>query len=129
MTQPRQTYSEEVKAAAMAALLTGQSISQVAKEYKIPRGTVAAWASQTGRQQLVATTKKERIGELLVEYLEASLTTLRKQVEYFSDDKWLYKQTASEAAVLHGVIADKAVRLLEALAGDDAEEISDEAGD
>lgn len=39
----RQSYSEEVKAAAMASLLEGQSVSAVAKEYEIPKGTVSNW--------------------------------------------------------------------------------------
>lgn len=46
--------------------------------------------------------------------------TLREQVKVFRDPNWLKQQSASEAAVLHGVIADKQIRLLEALA-DDAE--------
>jgi transposase-like protein len=39
-------YSEEIKAAVMAALLTGQSVSEVAKEYKIPEGTIYSWKSR-----------------------------------------------------------------------------------
>jgi len=35
------TYSPETKAAVMAALLEGQSVCKVAKEYSIPKGTVS----------------------------------------------------------------------------------------
>lgn len=116
----RQEYGPEVKAAVMAALLTGQSVSSVAREYQVPRTTVIAWRDKSGDASQFDTcpTVKNEIGELLLEYLKKSLITLTKQMETFGDAEWLKKQPASEAAVLHGVLADKAIRLLEALASD-----------
>lgn len=111
----RRNYSEETKAAAMSALLAGQSVSEVAKKYEIPVGTVKGWRSKAGADQPVPTLKKTKIGELLVEYLETNLATLRVQSEKFGDPSWIEKQPASEMAVLHGVMADKTVRILEAL--------------
>ena len=108
-------YSNETKAAVLAALLTGQSINSVAREYSIPKGTISNWKNR-GVPNLDA---KKDIGELLIGYLEANLETLRAQVETFRDPAWLKKQTASDAAVLHGVLTDKAIRLLEALSVDD----------
>ncbi len=121
----RATYSEELKAAVMSALLTGQSTFAVATEYRIPEGTVKAWKSKQLNGDSVATVvteKKERIGELLISYVATSLETLQIQVKTFADKDWLQKQTASEVAVLHGVIADKTIRLLEALAGPEEDE-------
>lgn len=115
MAMARRNYSEETKAAAMSALLAGQSISEVAKTYEIPVGTVKGWRSKAGSDQPVPTQKRARIGELLLEYLEANLTTLKTQSEKFGDVDWIDKQPASEMAVLHGVVADKTVRILEAL--------------
>lgn len=115
----RKKYSEETKAQVMAALLTGQSINSVAKEYSIPKSTVANWSSQSRQNGTVPNTKREIIGDLLVGYLEASLKTLTAQVEVFGDEGWIRRQSASEVAVLHGVVTDKAIRLLEALAGDE----------
>ena len=123
------SYSEETKAAVLAALLTGQSIASVAKEYKIPPGTVKSWKSRQangGGVATIATEKKQQIGDLLLEYLEANLKALRTQLIVFSNEAWLLKQTASEAAVLHGVLTDKMVRLLEALsAGHDDKSTED----
>lgn len=59
--------------------------------------------------------KKEAIGDLLVQYLETNLRTLKAQSEVFADPEWLKEQSASEATMLHGVITDKTVRLLEAM--------------
>lgn len=122
----KRTYSEETKAAVMAALLAGQSVSQVAAEYKIPEGTIWAWTHRelNGKSNgydaslaSAASQKKQRIAELILEYLEALFVALKNQAELFGDNKnWLSKQAASEVAVLHGVLADKGIRILEALA-------------
>lgn len=108
-------YSNDTKAAVMAALLTGQSINAVAKEYQIPRSTVATWKKyvKNGVYEKPRP-QKEMIGELLLEYLAANLRALRLQSEIFSDGNWLKEQDAGELAVLHGVMTDKAIRLMEA---------------
>lgn len=108
-------YSDETKAAVLAALMEGQSISKVAKEYSIPKGTVSSWKT---RELADYATQKSEVGNLLLEYLQENLKTLRKQARLFRDQDWLLKQPASDAAVLHGVLTDKAVRLLEALSAD-----------
>ena len=110
-------HSDETKAAVMAALLEGQSISQCAEEYDIPRSTVGNWSAKLNKAGVpdIPDTKKEQIGDLLIKYLRANLATLEAQAEMFRDRKWLEKQGAAEAATLHGVMTDKAVRLLEAL--------------
>lgn len=109
-------HSDEVKAAVVAALLSGQSVCEVAREYNIPRGTVSAWKSRRG-PKTVATdaTQKKEIGDLILEYLRANLETLKVQAELFRDRKWISRQSADSAAVLHGVMTDKAIRILEAL--------------
>lgn len=113
------SYSEETKAAVMAALLAGQSVGQIAKAYSIPEGTIKSWKSRQENGESVAkvaTEKREIIGDLIIDYLEQNLKTLKAQSLVFADEKWLKLQPASEVAVLHGVIADKTIRLLEALA-------------
>jgi len=108
----RRQYSKETRATVIAALLSGQSICSVAKEYDIPKGTVSYWKTNGGPKD---PTQKKDIGVLLVKYLETNLEALQAQAEAFKDPAWLKKQTASDVAVLHGVMTDKAVRLLEAL--------------
>jgi transposase-like protein len=115
----KRKISSETKAAIMAALLEGQATSKVAADYRLPEGTVKSIRSRMKGTPMasVATQKREEIGDLLVDYVHANLGTLRKQNEVFSDRKWLEKQDADELAVLHGVITDKTIRLLEALGG------------
>lgn len=108
-------HSDDTKAACMAALLSGQSVDQVAKEYNIPKQTISRWKNGDTLNGTDGTKKKE-IGELIEGYLRENLTTLRAQAEFFRDEKWLSRQSADSAAVLHGVMTDKAIRILEALA-------------
>lgn len=106
-------YSAEVKAAVMSALMQGQSIGSVAKEYQIPKTTVSRW--KNNGVPLDSTQKNAEIGDLLLEYLRENLKALRAQAIQFQDREWLKKQSADSVAVLHGVMTDKAVRLLEAM--------------
>lgn len=111
-------YPNEVKAAVMSALLAGQSVTEIASEYKIPASTIRSWKSRQVNGESVAsvaTQKREEIGDLLLDYLRTMLKTLRTQAEHFGDKEWLKDQGANELAVLHGVSTDKAIRLLEAL--------------
>ena len=121
-------YSEEVKAAVLGALLTGQSVSEIAEAYKLPEGTVRCWKSRaTGSNAIatVATEKKERIGIILVDVLYANLEATKAISAFIKDRTWLERQSAADVAVLYGVHTDKAIRLLEALGpaddGSDAE--------
>ena len=113
-------YPATIKAQVLAALLEGQAVTRVAEDYNIPEGTVYSWKSReiNGHGSELAnhaSEKKEQIGDLLLEYLSESLITLRKQAEMFRNEGWLKKQNAADVAVLHGVVTDKVIRLLEAL--------------
>lgn len=109
-------HNPETRAAAIAALLAGQSITEVARTYDLPEGTVKSWK----RQGINDPSPKKEIGDLVLEYLQENLITLRIQAEVFRDETWLKRQSAESAAVLHGVMTDKAVRLLEALSKNNA---------
>lgn len=113
----RREYSDETKAQVMAALLAGQSVNEVAERYRIPAGTVKSWRRNSREFHPADPQKGAEIGDLLLGYLRENLVTLKAQVEHFRDPKWLSRQGASELAVLHGVVTDKAIRLLEALDG------------
>lgn len=112
----RASYSDEVKAQAMAALLAGQSINAVSRQYNIPKGTIGSWKDRDIDNVAKTATQKESLDNLLFDYVQESLKTLKAQVIIFRDESWIKRQSASELAILHGVITDKAIRLLEASA-------------
>jgi transposase-like protein len=109
-------HDDQTRAAVMAALLAGQGAEEVAETYNLPASTVYQWQQQARMgYELVRSEKSgSGIGDLIAAYLTQALTTVHVQAEHFSDKAWLGKQNAADAAVLHGVIMDKLVRLLEA---------------
>ncbi len=109
--------SADVRAAVMAALLAGQGVTEVAEQLNVSKATVSrikASISPDALKQL-ETKKEEDFGALLSDYLHETIVTLAAQARFFRDETWLSKQPAADAAVLHGVQADKALRLLEAI--------------
>ena len=112
-------YSPDQKAAVLAALLAGQSVNSVAREYKLPKSTVSRWKNEPVVPD--GGTQKKEVGELVLDYLRSNLEALRAQTVMFSDMAWLAKQNAADIAVLHGVMTDKAIRLLEAMERQTAE--------
>lgn len=112
-----------MRAAVLAALLAGQSITGVAKEYRLSKATVIAWRDAAGAGATVVEPQKRlELGDLIADYLREVLTTLSVQARAVRDEAWLKQQPASELAVLHGVLTDKAIRILSAI---DAGEPSD----
>lgn len=100
----------------MASLLAGQGVSEIAAEYKLPESTVREWRSSLTPEEVaeLRAKKGEQIETLLFGYLTQILTTLQEQAKVASEREYIFKQPAGELAVLHGVMADKGIRLLEA---------------
>lgn len=62
-----------------------------------------------------AATGRGDVQGLVEAYLGEILVTLRIQARQFAEPAWLARQPAADLAVLHGVVADKAFRILAAL--------------
>jgi hypothetical protein len=107
-------HSDEIRAAVLASLLAGQSVGAIADEYQLPESTVRGIRDGEASREVVRA-KKDSFGGLVADYLEESLITLKAQVVFARDTQYLRKQPASELAVLHGVIADKSIRILSAI--------------
>jgi transposase-like protein len=113
----RESYDPATKAAVMTALLAGQAVGTVARQYDIPIGTVKSWKSRQLNETIIVDTpeKKAEIGDLLLEYLRESLHTMIEQARHFRNLEWLREQSAESIGVLHGIQMDKLMRIVEAL--------------
>lgn len=113
----RTKVPDETKALVLADLVL-MAPSAVAAKYGINPNTVRRWKSENNVTSIAAiidrSVKKERIGALLVEYLEANLNALIAQAYVTADPNYIVKQSAEDLAILHGVLGDKGLRLLEA---------------
>lgn len=122
-----QAHSTEKRAEVIAALLAGQGVNEVARQYKIPKATVSRLKNTLTSEQLeqVGTEKRERLADLIEGHLRQSLRAaqaLARKVE--TNDDWFIKQNAADVGVLYGILTDKSVRILEAAeAGEAADAI------
>lgn len=108
-------HPQDLRARAVAALLAGAGVMEVARELNLPHNTVSQYRSQIPEGKLDELRRKKgaRIDDLVYDYLVQNLETLRAQSKSVSDENYIKSQPAGELATLHGVIADKTVRLLE----------------
>ena len=110
-------YTDAEKSAALAdVLLLGPGAT--AAKYDIPRSTLSTW-QETYEIVHDPSVKKGRIETLAIAYLEASFQALTAQAYVISQPEYIERQPAGELAILHGVVADKAIRLLDALGNAD----------
>lgn len=109
-------HGDEIQAQVMASLLAGQGVSEIAEQYNLPESTVREWRSTLTDEQFaeIRAKKGEKVESLLFNYLCQILTTLEAQAKVASEREYILEQPAGELAVLHGVMADKGIRLLEA---------------
>jgi hypothetical protein len=110
-------YDDQKRAAVLAALLAGQSVSQVARDYNVSRASVMDWRDKSGiRPAPVAQKNRDELAELVAGVLHANLHAVQVLAERVAtDEEWFRRQDASEIAVLSGVLTDKSVRILEAI--------------
>jgi hypothetical protein len=108
-------HEDPVKAQVIAALLLGAGVMEVASELGLPHSTVSTYKGQIpeGKLDDLRRKKGERLDEMVYDFMLTSLTSLRKQAELLSDASFIYQQGAHGMATLYGVMADKAIRLLE----------------
>lgn len=122
MSKGKQT-DDPVRAAVIAALLAGQGVSQIARELKLSKATVSRIKNSVAPKHLeqVETEKRDKITSLIESHLETALTSANELAKKAASNKtWFAKQSASDIAVLFGVLSDKAFRILEAIEPPDA---------
>lgn len=109
-------HSDETRAAVLAALLAGQSVTKVAEQFALNHKTVIEWRNAAGVGSThVEPEKRAEIGGLVADLLRDVLTTLSVQAVAFRDEAWLRESDPAAAATNFGILADKAFRILSAL--------------
>ena len=120
-------HSDETRAAVLAALWSGKTIGEASREFGIDKAVISRWShaknATPAQVKAAAEAHEEEFDELLMSALKAAFRAFKAQCEVTSDPEWIRKQAADRLAILLGVTADKAFRLLEKLAaaGIDAE--------
>lgn len=110
-------HSDDTQAQVKALLLAGEGVMEVARQLNIDHSSVSRIKSSLGPDELheLARKKGDTIENLVVDYLVTNLKTLRTQAEIAGERAYIEKQPAGELSLLHGVMSDKSIRLLEAI--------------
>ena len=108
--------TEEDKAAVIAALLTGATVSEIVRALKVPETTVRRLRRDLTSEELaeVGGLLGARLEDLVFEYAAANFKALIAQAEVASDATYLKKAPPQQLALLHTALADQAVRVLDA---------------
>lgn len=108
-------HSEEVKAQAIAALLTGGSVAAVARRFRLPKQTVSRFKAALEPYLLETTTaqQQERLGNLLLSCMEVHIQALSAIATNTTTPEALAGQDLRHVAALHHEISAVLIRLLE----------------
>jgi transposase-like protein len=109
-------HSPELRAQAVAAVLAGTTIAQVAAQFKLNKGLVSRWVATTAPVATVATRQRARdpdtVAELLYDLVADHVQALRVQLQAASRAEWLEKQSAADLAELVVAERDTLIRVL-----------------
>lgn len=104
--------SEAVKAAVLAALLVGGSISDVAAQYGLTYPTVYAWKKAFDITSPAK--RRDRLTDMLIDFVEEELVSLTSISVTTRDEEWVLAQNASDLAQYVAVKEDRLLTLLQA---------------
>lgn len=89
MTREIRTYPRKMQAAVIAEWLAGESSSQLAQKYKVPRSTITTWTNLYPRTDLVREEDlRERFGRLVYETAMATFEALNAHVRAAADPEF-----------------------------------------
>lgn len=108
-------YPPEVKAAAIAAVTAGASVSAAARQCGVSRRAVQIWRDQAGLTPNVSHEKRVDLGELIGDCLVSGFQALAAIARAASDPEWIKRQDAGQLATFYGVLHDKQLRVVAGL--------------
>ena len=113
-------HPPEVRAAVVSALVSGQQLSKVCKQYGVSRSTALFWRNADfGSVQPMHAHTRESVGRLILDTVIDSLEALRVQARVIGREDWVEKQSAAELAELRKVEWDRLLRLLAGFQSED----------
>lgn len=123
-------HSPDLKATVTAGLLAGQGITELARRYNVPKGTVAGWRDEVFRTEPNDELNGNRLAWLPIRganwhenfegYIDDVMYGLRVQVAYLSRPEVLERTDYAAIVDAHGTLADRVARIAEAVGHIDA---------
>jgi transposase len=106
--------AKDLKAQAIAALIAGESPTDVANRFKVPRTSVRNWKLALGPEKLAEVSRNStgRLDELICDYLEELFRSLSAQAQRVQEPGYLEKQSAAGIAALYDTMSDRALLMM-----------------
>jgi hypothetical protein len=114
----RAEYPPEVRAAALAMLFAGASLSATAAHFGVSKGTISNWRDAQDVavvQQDIERSVRVDVGRLVAEYLTANLGALTAQARAAAEPGWIAAQDAYGLVAIHNALGDRAIQILAAI--------------
>lgn len=106
-------HSPELRAQVVAAIVAGESISQVARRFAIDKSLVSRWAADaTVATPHVYARTREELSALIYDAVSATLRSLIARAEATGRADWIAEQSAAELAQLAGTDWDRIIRMV-----------------
>ena len=111
-------HPAELRAQAVAAVLAGQALADVARRFGIAKGTLGTWLAQDDDYRTFRTPDAHNepdLGDLIYGLITDHITAISAQLQAASRPEWLCQQSAAELGQLLGAERDTLLRLLAGL--------------
>src|SRR4029453_4030284 len=114
-------HPPDLRAEAIAAVLAGASMAQVARHYGVSKGTLGTWLAQDESVRTVRTEQRTReqrlefVGGFVIDLVAEHAKTLTAELQAAARPEWLEKQSAAELAQLVVAQRDTFIRLFAGL--------------
>ena len=107
-------HSAELKAAAVAAVASGEQPASVARRFGVSQGRLKEWCDQLGPRPsgtFYARTREE-LAELAYDAIAATLKSIAARAEVTGRKDWAERQDASQLAALAAAEWDRVIRMV-----------------
>lgn len=103
-----------IKAKAVAEVIAGRPIREVAREYGVDSGALTRWRQQAVADPLPAqyARSREAMIDQVFDTVYESLDGVRAIARLTADSEWLRRQDAGQLAQLAGQLYDRSTRML-----------------
>ena len=110
-------HPAELRAQAVAAVLAGQALADVARRFGIAKGTLGNWLAErdVGTVGTPDAHNEPDLGDLIYGLITDHIAAISAQLQAASRPEWLCQQSAAELGQLLGAERDTLLRLLAGL--------------
>jgi transposase-like protein len=105
-------HPPEFRAQVVAAVLAGESISEVARRFGVDKSSVIRWAAAMQPVEPTVARTREALSELIWDAVAETLKSLIARAAVTGQADWIEKQSAADLAQLGATEWDRIIRMV-----------------